>query len=373
MIARVKIYKPRTMLDSGAFSAWYHKDTVDLKAYMAFIAEHGQRFFSIVALDKIPGEKALMAKTQADIEAAARESHKNFEIMRKAGIDAIPVFHQGEDFKWLERMLNDKVPYIGISPYMKAKTESIRRWMDECFTRLTDERGWPLCKTHGFGVTGHEVVRRYPWFSVDSTSWALSAGYGNVLMPRMLPSGADFTHPVQFNISDRDTAGNNSMLHMGPAHRKLVDAYFDALGVTFSEVRNFQAARLVINASYFMGLEKQLASKPFAHRLKGWKARSYSQRAAEFNFAPSIFLATMIKIQQQGEVLTKIGAPNRLLSYYDCRNYEPEVIEQYTSIGYRVKDPFLYARGTKRGDLRRRMLFLKRLDRHKGDEENATD
>ena len=58
-------YVPNIMLDSGAFSAWYHKDTIAIRDYMAFIEKHAGRFCSIVALDKIPGEKMQMAKTPA--------------------------------------------------------------------------------------------------------------------------------------------------------------------------------------------------------------------------------------------------------------------------------------------------------------------
>jgi len=87
-------YKPNTILDSGAYSAWVHKDSVDLDAYIAFIKEHQKKFYSIVALDVIPGERAKMAKTTRDIEEAAAQSDLNFATMRKAGIDCIPVFQR---------------------------------------------------------------------------------------------------------------------------------------------------------------------------------------------------------------------------------------------------------------------------------------
>jgi hypothetical protein len=367
-----KAYRPNIMLDSGAFSAWYHEQPIDIRDYIAFVKEHGERFYSIVCLDKIPGTKGVMAKSPAMIEAAAKESHKNYETMRKAGIESIPVFHHGEDFKWLERMLDDRVPYIGLSPYLKAKTADIINWLDQCFTRLTDLEGRPLCKTHGFGVTGHEIVRRYPWFSIDSTSWALSAGYGNVLMPRMLGrtiDTADFIHPVQFNISERDTAGNNSMMHAGKHARKLIDEYFESLGTSFTEVRNFQVARLVINASYYLGLERQMTQKPFGYRKRGAMARSYAHAAAPFNYKPRIILATMMKIQQQGVVLTDLRAPNRLISYFDARRKSADQIEEYTTNGFVARGAFAYRRGTKSHALRRSMLFLKRLETQRGMED----
>jgi hypothetical protein len=355
-------YKPNTMLDSGAFSAWYHKDSVDLDAYIEFIKAHQKKFYSIVALDVIPGERARMAKTQRDIEEAAAQSSRNFTYMRTKGIAPIPVFHQGENFSWLERMIDQRIPYIGISPYMKSTQDNIVKWMDEVFTRIGDKDGAPLCKTHGFGVTGHFIIRRYPWFSVDSTSWALSAGYGNILMPKM-GQEPDYTHPIQFSISERDQAGNNSMVNIEPKgiQRKYIDEYFERIGVTFSEVRNFQEARLMVNASYFLGLGAQLKCTPFQFREEGIKARPQTHRAVPFDFAPRIFLATMVKIQQQGVVLTKLGAPNRLISYYDCRRFDAAYIDEYTTNGFCERGPYDYKRGSKSDDLRRRMLFLKRL------------
>lgn len=359
-------YKPNTMLDSGAFSAWYHKDSVDLDAYIEFIKEHRKSFYSIVALDVIPGDKAKMAKTTRAIEEAAAQSNRNYVYMRHKGIEPIPVFHMGEDFKWLEKMLDERIPYIGISPYMKATQDNIIRWMDEVFTRIGDRDGAPLCKTHGFGVTGHQIVRRYPWFSVDSTSWALSAGYGNILMPKMA-SKPDFTHPIQFSISDRDTAGNNSMVklahHKGTVQRRMIDDYFHSIGTSFSDVRNFQEARLRVNASYYLGLQKQLLCRPFIHTKQGFKPRPHTHRSATFDYSPSIFLATMVKIQQQGVVLTELQVKNRLISYYDCRRFEKAYIDEYTRNGFCERGPYAYKRGSKSDDLRRTKLFLDRLAR----------
>lgn len=361
-------YKPNTMLDSGAFSAWYHKESVDLDAYIEFIKEHRKRFYSIVALDVIPGEMAKAAKTTRDIEEAAAQSNRNYVYMRTKGIDPIPVFHMGENFHWLEKMLDERIPYIGISPYMKAPQEHIIRWMDEVFTRIGDRDGAPLCKTHGFGVTGHQIVRRYPWFSVDSTSWALSAGYGNILMPKMRGrfndlEAPDFTHPIQFSISERDTAGNNSMVNIGPVQRQLIDGYFHSIGTSFTDVRNFQEARLRVNASYYLGLQKQLLCRPFIHTKAGIKPRPYTHRSVEFDYSPSIFLATMVKIQQQGVVLSELKVKNRLISYYDCRRFDKAYIDEYTRNGFCERGAYAYKPGSKSDTLRRTKRFLERLAR----------
>lgn len=326
-------YQPKTMLDCGAYSAWLRRENIDLDAYIAFIKEHGSKFFSVVALDVIPGQGA----TRRGIEEGAAQSARNFTYMRGKGIDPIPVFHMGEQWHWLDKMLDQRIPYIGISPDMRASQVTILRWLDHCFTRITDKDGIPLCKSHGFGVTAHRIVRRYPWFSVDSTTWALSAANGNVLMPCFTKLGPDYSQPRQLRMSDRDRGGgSNSMLNLAPWDRRIVDEYFAKLDLTFDEVRNVHNARLRVNASYFIGHGAQLKAAPFppSHRVEGIKPRLYSERVVDFDFAPpKVFLATMVSTQQQATVLTNLNAPYRLISYYHCGRYEAGRIDEYTVKG----------------------------------------
>ena len=34
------------------------------------------------------------------------------------------------------------------------------------------------CKVHGLGITGKKVLQKYPFYSVDSTSWLVFQQYG---------------------------------------------------------------------------------------------------------------------------------------------------------------------------------------------------
>lgn len=355
-------YKPITMLDSGAFSAWWRDEEIEVDAYLDFIKEYRDHFGPIVALDVIPGKKAKMAKTQKEIEAAAAQSYHNFAYMRDKGVLTVPVFHQGEDWKWLEKMLDEKVPYIGIAPYMRAHQGSILDWMDECFTRCCDAKGNPLVKTHGFGVTGFRLLHRYPWFTCDSTSWAISAGYGNILLPALGGPVPDFTRPYSFSLTERDTGGAKSLLHASGRTRELVDEYFDKLGVSFTSVRNLQEHRCIVNAAFYLGLERILTQKPFKHLRPGRKHRQ-RKGYVPFDYKPSLVFATMIKNTYQGTVLTNLRAKYRLLSYHNCRNYSREDIEEYTKYGFLDgKRRVNFRQGTKAADIRRRMNFLKRIE-----------
>src|SRR5690554_1780501 len=112
-------YEPirvKLMLDSGAFSAWKMNQPIDLRDYIDFLKQTDGLLESYVALDVIPGQGGRMVRTYEAVEASAKASYRNLEIMRDAGLRPIPVFHQGEDFKWLNRLVEDGEEYIGISP-----------------------------------------------------------------------------------------------------------------------------------------------------------------------------------------------------------------------------------------------------------------
>ena len=53
------------------------------------------------------------------------------------------------------------------------------------FTKhICDEKGMPRVKVHGFGLTSLSLMLRFPWFSVDSTSWVVTGRMGSIYIPR---------------------------------------------------------------------------------------------------------------------------------------------------------------------------------------------
>src|ERR1700678_1129246 len=110
----MKDIKVRLLLDSGAYGAWRRGKTIDLDTYCDFIEENKNFVTSYVCLDTIPGSFGKMDKGQREIEVSAQLSFENQLKMRKRGLSPIPVFHQGEQFHWLKKMLDNGEPYIGI-------------------------------------------------------------------------------------------------------------------------------------------------------------------------------------------------------------------------------------------------------------------
>jgi hypothetical protein len=197
----------RVLLDSGAFTVWKTGEEIDVEAYCDFIdMTESLRIseFLPVALDVIPGRMGQTGTlTRDEIEAAARRSHENFMRMLARGIVALPVYHQGEDLKWLDKMLLE-TDYVGISPANDVSYEQRVVWLDEVFKHLS--ANYERVRTHGFGVMAIGIMKRYPWTSVDSAVCTISGGKAaKIFLPRATSktvTGSDFRLLDKYNFDD---------------------------------------------------------------------------------------------------------------------------------------------------------------------------
>ena len=184
----------KLLCDSGAFTSWnlamrkkqegdpnWKNFLVDIYKYIAFVKEHEDIIWRAVNLDVIPGEQGREPGFE-EIEIAAQQGFDNLKIMQAHGINAIHVYHQGEDLKWLDKMIVEGAcDYIGVSPCNDYSTERKQAWLDQVFRYLGEK--YPHIKTHGFGVTAGVLVKRYPWYSTDSSSYSMTAAMGAILTP----------------------------------------------------------------------------------------------------------------------------------------------------------------------------------------------
>lgn len=189
--------KIRLMLDSGAFSAWNRKEHIDIDKYIKFVKKNRKFIDTYVNMDVIP-----VNRSQKEVEISASKSYENLQYMKTKGLNPIPVFHQGERFYWLKKLVDDGESYIGLSTYKQLWVKDHVKWLDEVFTMLTDDAGRPLVKTHGFGVMSFRILTRYPWETVDSTTWSLSPSYGKIFVPPYVGGKPDYTcQPIVVVIS----------------------------------------------------------------------------------------------------------------------------------------------------------------------------
>lgn len=160
------------MIDSGAYSAWRQGVPVDIQEYIRYVKTLLKRGYPQIVYVNL------------DVIGDGEGSYTNWKIMRDAGLDPLPIYHAGTDEKWLKKYLHH-TDHIGLGAIAnmssdKRKWALDRIWMDY----LLDEKSMPKFKVHAMGVTSFELMARYPWHSIDSTSWLQAGMYGKVFLPK---------------------------------------------------------------------------------------------------------------------------------------------------------------------------------------------
>jgi hypothetical protein len=153
---------PEVFLDSGAFSAFSQGATIDIQAYCDYIKRFKHLFTVYSNLDVI---------------GSAAGTRTNQKIIEREGLSPLPVFHVGEDWQYLTDYIA-QYPYIalgGLVPYMSHKQKKVIPWILRCFKMAQGKSVF-----HGFGCTAWQLVRAFPWYSVDSSSWGQGFRYGQV-------------------------------------------------------------------------------------------------------------------------------------------------------------------------------------------------
>lgn len=173
----------RIMVDSGSFTAYTKGVHIDVDDYLKFIDKIGDYVTVFVAVDDVP-DPMNMDYTKA--ETTWNNYLYMAERVRPELRDKlIPVFHYGEDFKWLRNMLEYKHPdgshikYIGLAISLEGTKKVRINWGRECM-RVIAESSNPNVMTHAFGVGVKSVLDNITVTSTDATSWVKRAAYGMI-------------------------------------------------------------------------------------------------------------------------------------------------------------------------------------------------
>lgn len=197
--------KIELFLDSGAFSAWSQGAAIKIKDYINFIKKNKQYIDVYANLDVIS-----LSHLRKDKVKAAKKTLANQRKMEKAGLNPLPVYHYGEPEDYLKDYVAD-YDYIAIGGLVKIPSGSIVKWLDHIFKDIIcDEKGIPKVKVHAFGVTSLRIMLRYPWYSVDSTSWVITGRMGAVYVPKWDKNGNWIYNENSYKISVSNKSPNRS-------------------------------------------------------------------------------------------------------------------------------------------------------------------
>lgn len=170
----------RIFLDSGAFSAFTLGKTIDIRSYARFIRDH----LDIIEHFEDATGIHLLASV-LDAIGSADNTWRNQTTLEQMGITPLPCYHYGEPEEVLQYYI-EKYDYITIGGMVPITTSQLIYWLDRIWMKyLSNTDGTAKRKVHGFGLTSVRLMHRYPWYSVDSSSWVQTAANGGIVLPGM--------------------------------------------------------------------------------------------------------------------------------------------------------------------------------------------
>ncbi len=179
-------YDPEYLIiDSGAFTAWNIGKQVDIQKYAEYVLMRKEKYpdLKAVNLDVIPGEVG-RTSTKQERAQGMKDSLKNADYLREKGIEVMEVFHQDEPRAFLDTLC-DRLPIGGIlciSPRNDVHQNEKIKWQNAALRHLCERYGPNnLPRMHGLAVTAVPMMRTFPYYSVDSSSWMSPSMWGRFI------------------------------------------------------------------------------------------------------------------------------------------------------------------------------------------------
>ena len=202
----------KVFLDSGAFSAFTQGVDIDVEVYAAFCRDH---------------EDIIEVPSVLDVVGDAVGTWHNQKKLEDLGVNCLPCFHFGEPEEALKYYV-ENYEHMTIGGMVPISTPNLIRWLDRIWPEyLMNPDGSAKLKVHGFGLTSQDLMERYPWYSVDSSSWIQVSSFGSVFIP-------DYG---TLAVSKQSPSRKNPNVHYdtlpSDAHRRRMDEIFEFYGFTY--------------------------------------------------------------------------------------------------------------------------------------------
>lgn len=248
-------WKGKLLIDNGAFTVHRKGGSVNIDDYIKWLNDNIDLFDYAIALDDIPGKWG-ERKTTEEVALSPQKTFENYLYMVEHVIKPnklLPVFHMGESFEWLEKYL--KLPdlkYICISGNKELTNAQREEWYEKCFYVIKHSSN-PNIQTHCLGSATLSNAIKFPFTSMDATSWIMTGANGNILTD----IGAVYVGNIE-SINKLPVDAKTTIL-------KLLSKY----GITLEQVTTDYKARMLYNIHYLY--EKSLST---SYQGIGFKKRS---------------------------------------------------------------------------------------------------
>lgn len=163
--ALLERFLPRDMLsifaDSGAFSAFSLGLRIEIEDYASWLHQYADLFDVYATLDVINDPK---------------QTARNQERLEQMGLRPLPAFHVGSPWPVLDDLAAryDYIALGGMVPF-SIRQQLLASFVSKAF-QIIDNRS----RVHGFGVGYSLIAGRFPWHSLDSSTWTTSFRFGTM-------------------------------------------------------------------------------------------------------------------------------------------------------------------------------------------------
>jgi len=229
-------------LDSGAFSAWTTNKPINIDDYAKYVIENE---------DIIRKEDGVLMASVLDKIGCAQGTLDHQAYLEKKGAKCMPCYHFGEPIEYLEYYLS-RYEYITIGGLEGKSANDLKNFLDPLYNDyLTDGSGNARVKTHLFGITAIEIMKRYPCYSVDSSSWIQFSLFGGAYT---IPWGV-------LPISDQKASIKEAGKHFNtftPIEHERIKTYIEQSGVLTDDMLSVYNSRAVFNAWEYVRQGRQV-------------------------------------------------------------------------------------------------------------------
>ena len=225
-------------LDSGAYSAERQNINISLSEYATYLKLYGSYFNEYFNLDD----------KFDDYEHNMGNQFKLEEMLEGSGRKPIPVVHNNENpFSEFRVYADNGHDYIAFGSTTKTP--------DSVFDRI--KREYPNVNFHLFGRLGWDELKRVRPYSADATTWAITAGNGNIFY---WDNDEKKNHTIQIGSRDR----NDKLPHFKNFEHKdkLIEFLDNTFGWNYSDLlrKGGPERRMIVNLYFYKQMENYLNS-----------------------------------------------------------------------------------------------------------------
>ena len=238
-------WQGKLLIDNGAFTVHRKGGSINIDEYIEWLNTNNDTIDYAIALDHIPGVWGTK-RTYEELRDAPIKTWENYLYMVDKCTNPeklLPVFHQGEDFKYLTQIVNFKikgnyVPYICISGNKELTNTQREGWYLECFNVIKKSNN-PNVKVHCLGSATLSNAVKFPMTSMDATSWIMTGATGGI-----------FTDYGAVQVSKESIADKDNIAHFPKEVQENINKYCNKHGITLEQVQDNYKYRMMINVNY---------------------------------------------------------------------------------------------------------------------------